>query len=384
MSAAVTLSSLRLVDHHCHGVVLEGVDTDGFLAMLTEGGDSAVRGRAVLDSQVGVALRRWCAPVLDLPAHASAEAYLARRQELGGAESSGRLLRACGVSDLFVDSGLALPGLCSPDRLAAAAGAHAREVVRLEAVAEEVAASGVSVDGYADAVADAVADRAETAIALKTIAAYRIGLELPAAPPTLAAVRGAADRWLRRCEDTGSYRLDDPVLVAHAVWCGVRAGIPLQVHVGFGDTDLTLHRCDPLLLTDFVRATAGLGAPLVLLHCYPYHRQAAYLANVYPHVAVDVGLALGHVGLRSSTVLAEVLELAPFGSLLYSSDGAGLAELHYLGAALFRDALGTLLDSWVADGALATADAERYSRMIGADNARRLYGPALSRSRTAG
>jgi hypothetical protein len=257
-------------------------------------------------------------------------------------------------------------------------------VLRLETVAEGVAATAVGAHGYPDAVAEAVAARAQEAVAVKTIAAYRTGLDLPDRPPTDAEVRGAAGRWLRRGEENGSYRIDDPVLVAHAVWCGVRTGLPLQIHVGFGDTDLTLHRCDPLLLTGFVRATAALGAPLVLLHCYPYHRQAAYLANVYPHVAVDVGLAVGHVGLRSAAVLAEVLELAPFGSLLYSSDGAGLAELHHLGAALFRDALGTLLDAWVADDAISATDAERYSGMIGAENARRLYGPALSRGRAPG
>jgi predicted TIM-barrel fold metal-dependent hydrolase len=115
----------------------------------------------------------------------------------------------------------------------------------------------------------------------------------------------------------------------------------------------------------------------MLLHCYPFHRQAAYLANVYPHVAVDVGLAVGHLGLRSGTVLAEALELAPFGSLLYSSDGAMLAELHYLGAVLFRRALGTLLDRWVTDDDMSAQDAERFARMIGADNARRIYGPGI-------
>lgn len=384
MSSATALGSLPLVDHHCHGVLLGDVDTAGFLAMLTEGQDAPVRGLGVFDSQVGVAVRRWCAPVLGLPAHASAEAYLERREELGGAEASARLLRACGVSDLCVDSGLRLPGLCSAVALAAAAGARCHDVLRLETVAEGVAATAVGAHGYPDAVADAVAARAQEAVAVKTIAAYRTGLDLPDRPPTDAEVRGAAGRWLRRGEENGSYRIDDPVLVAHAVWCGVRTGLPLQIHVGFGDTDLTLHRCDPLLLTGFVRATAALGAPLVLLHCYPYHRQAAYLANVYPHVAVDVGLAVGHVGLRSSAVLAEVLELAPFGSLLYSSDGAGLAELHHLGAALFRDALGTLLDAWVADDAISATDAERYSGMIGAENARRLYGPALSRGRAPG
>ena len=33
--------------------------------------------------------------------------------------------------------------------------------------------------------------------------------------------------------------------------------------------------------------------PLVLLHAsYPYTREAGYLASVYPHVYVDLGLAV--------------------------------------------------------------------------------------------
>jgi predicted TIM-barrel fold metal-dependent hydrolase len=112
---------------------------------------------------------------------------------------------------------------------------------------------------------------------------------------------------------------------------------------------------------------------VLLLHCYPYHRQAAFLASVYPHVYVDVGLALNHVGTRAAAVLAETLELAPFGKLLYSSDAFGLAELYLLGALQFRRALGRLLDGWVADGDLAPADAARYAEMVGAGNARRVY-----------
>ncbi len=63
-------------------------------------------------------------------------------------------------------------------------------------------------------------------------------------------------------------------------------------------------------------------------HCYPYHSQAAYLANVMPHVYLDIGLAIPHVGQRAAAVLAETLELAPFHKLLYSSDAYGLAELY--------------------------------------------------------
>ena len=161
--------------------------------------------------------------------------------------------------------------------------------------------------------------------------------------------------------------------MAHAVWSCLPLGLPLQVHVGYGDPDLTLHRSDPSLLTPFLRALPADAAPVVLLHCYPYHRQAAYLANVFPQVLLDVSLAVNHVGPRAAAVLAETLELAPFGSLLYASDGVGLAELHYLGAVLFRQALGRVLDDWVAQDALTAEDASRFAWMIAGDNARRVY-----------
>jgi hypothetical protein len=118
---------------------------------------------------------------------------------------------------------------------------------------------------------------------------------------------------------------------------------------------------------------AGTGTRVLLLHCYPYHREAAYLASVHPHVYLDLGLALNHVGAGAARVLAEALELAPFGKLLYSSDAFGLAELYHLGAVQFRRALGGLLDRWVGDGDMAAADAERYATMIAANTARRLY-----------
>ncbi len=111
----------------------------------------------------------------------------------------------------------------------------------------------------------------------------------------------------------------------------------------------------------------------MLLHCYPFHRQAGYLANVFPHVYMDVGEALNHVGARSADVLAEALELTPFGKMLYSSDAFGLAELHYLGALRFRRDLGRVLDGFVADGGWQAADAQRVAGMIGAANARRVY-----------
>jgi predicted TIM-barrel fold metal-dependent hydrolase len=122
-----------------------------------------------------------------------------------------------------------------------------------------------------------------------------------------------------------------------------------------------------------LRALPRDAAPVVLLHCYPYHRQAAYLANVFPQVVMDVSLAVNHLGPRAAAVLAETLELAPFGSVLYASDGFALPELHHLGAVLFREGLARVLDDWLAQDALSAADASRFARMVAGDNARRIY-----------
>jgi predicted TIM-barrel fold metal-dependent hydrolase len=154
----------------------------------------------------------------------------------------------------------------------------------------------------------------------------------------------------------------------------VDAGRPVQVHTGFGDADAVVTRSDPGLLHAFCAATQAAGTPLVLLHCYPYHRQAGWLAHLYRHVHVDVGLTLNHVGARAPAVLAEFLELAPFDRVHYSSDAYGLPELYLAGAAQFRHALASMLGSFVADGAMAAADAQRCAAAIGAGNATRLYG----------
>jgi predicted TIM-barrel fold metal-dependent hydrolase len=110
-----------------------------------------------------------------------------------------------------------------------------------------------------------------------------------------------------------------------------------------------------------------------LLHCYPYQRQAGWLAHVYPNVYVDVGLTVAKVGGRADVVLGEFFELAPFGKLLFSTDGYALPELYLVGAAQFRHSLAKLLDAWVSDGAIRADEADRLARAVGSGNAKRLY-----------
>jgi uncharacterized protein len=368
-----TAEQLPLIDHHVHGVVTGALDGPGVEALLTESAVPVPPGASVFDSQLGFAIRRWCAPVLGLEPHTTAESYLQRRAELGPAEVDRRFLHAASVEAWLVDSGWQTDQVLTPGQLAEVSGAPAHEIVRLESVAERVARGGTDAAGYATAFAGALEAATRRAVGLKSIAAYRYGLDFDPARPDAAEVQAAADRWLRALGRDPTARLDDPVLLRHAIWTGVDLGLPLQFHVGFGDPDVRLHRADPSLLHDFLLATQAAGPPIMLLHCYPYHRQAGYLAHVFPHVYMDVGEALNHVGARSPAVLAEALELTPFHKMLYSSDAFGLPELHYLGATGFRRDLAAVTGAFVADGAWSAADADRVGHLVGAANARRVY-----------
>ncbi|HUA03457.1 MAG TPA: amidohydrolase family protein [Solirubrobacteraceae bacterium] len=354
-----------LIDHHCHGVARDPLDRTGFESFLTESDRPPPRGCTAFDSLLGVAMRSMCGPVLELPAGADPEDYVARRADLGGEEANRRLLAGAGLEAMLVDSGLAGGALLGIDDLGRLSGASAREVVRLEVVAEEVAATGVGATEFESAFGELLSRRVGGAVGVKSIIAYRHGLDFGAGRPSSPEVASAAGRWL----SGGGGRLDDEVLLRHVLWEGLATGLPLQLHTGFGDPDLDLARSDPALLTAFLRACADVGTPVVLLHCYPYHRNAAYLANVFPHVYLDVGLAIPHVGRRAAAILAEALELAPFHKLLYSSDAYGLAELYMVAAVLFREALGEVLEALRIGG----SERARIAAMIGSGNARRLY-----------
>jgi hypothetical protein len=363
-----------LVDHHCHGLVTRDLDRAEVEAMLTEAAwpPTLPPGLAgtLFDSQIGFAMRRWCAPLIDLERHAPIDAYLARRAELGAAEVNRRLVAATGIGTFLVDTGYLPEPITSPDELAALAGGAAREVVRLEAVAEEVLAGGCTAEGFADAFREWLATRCADAVGVKSIAAYRVGLALEGARPSDGEVARAAGALLA---EGARPRIADPVLHRFLVWSGIDLGLPVQFHVGYGDADVDLHRGDPLLLTDLLRATEPAGVPVMLLHNYPFHRNAGYLAQVFGHVFVDVGLAVHNVGRRSDAVVAELLELAPFGKVLFSTDAFGLAELYLISTALFRRALGRFLDAGIADDDWTADDADRVAAAIGSGNATRAY-----------
>ncbi len=369
------LSGVALVDHHTHSIVTGPIARSSFIFMLSESDRQSAADAAGLDSQVGVATRHWCAPLLGLPAHVPADDYLEQRIALRNEEAAARILPHAGFGRMLIDTGYRSEGLLDLGELGRLAGAPTSTIVRLEALAERVALSGVEAGAFANAFRSALEAEAATAAGLKSIIAYRFGLDFDPAPPSAADVLEHAGAWLREAESTGTARLADPILLRFALWEGASTGKPLQIHTGYGDPDLDLHRADPLLMSDFLRATER-TCPVLLLHTYPFQRNAGYLAQMFPHVFMDVGLAVNYAGAQSPQIIAESLEVAPFTKILFSSDAWGLPELHLLGSWLFRRGMSRVLGSWVTRGDWSFADAERVIGLVCAENARRVYGLA--------
>ena len=236
-------------------------------------------------------------------------------------------LRATGTELLLLDDGFPSPeDSLSREEMGALAGCEARAVLRIERLE--------SVDAVRTAVAAA---RANGYVALKTIAAYRGGL---------VAVGDRVVAALACNEATG-----DP--------------LPVQVHTGFGDPDLLLPTARPGLLKPLIERFRT--TTFVLLHCYPFVREAGWLAHAYANVFFDLSLTIPFVA-RPATALAEALELAPVSKLLYASDAARTPELYLLGATWWRDALAAVLPELLPDTAV-----ERAARMVLRDNARTVY-----------
>ena len=358
------IAALRLVDNHVHGFWLSAGDRRRFENGLNEANtDPLADFDSGFDTQLGFAVRAHCAPLLGLPGHVDPQRYWERRSGVSEPDLARVFLPAAGVSDWLVDTGL--PGdIAGLAEVSGASGARAHEIVRVEQVAEQAAARS---GDYADNFREILWERSASAVATKTVLAYRGGFGGDLSEPSGAEVAAAARRW----REVGATRLTDRVLLRFGLHEALRLGKPLQFHVGLGDRDCDLHRTNPLLLLDFLRRHQETS--IVLLHCYPYEREAGYLAQAFNNVHLDIGLSVNHLGARAATFIGRTLELAPFRKILYSSDAFGPPELHYLGARLWRTAIAEVLSGFVDRAEWSTDDALRVAGLIGRGNAERVY-----------
>ncbi|MGE3293960.1 MAG: amidohydrolase family protein [Geminicoccaceae bacterium] len=365
------------IDHHCHGIVVDELDRRRLESLFSEAHRPHAGGGSQFDKPLGLMIRKHCAPVLDLEPLTAAEVYVERRLALGAPEVNRRLMRAAGMDLLLVDTGFRSNAITGHEELGRIAGCPAREVVRIEAVLEEAAGEAGGAEELLIRFDRLLEERAREAVGLKSIVAYRTSFAIDQSRPTPLETIAAASEWLGSIAASGRIRIEHPILIRHALFkalevCRERR-FPLQLHVGFGDRDVRMPQCDPTVFAPFIETAEAEKVPIALLHCWPFVREAGWLAEVFANVHFDVGAILNYTGPGARRIMREAMEMGPFHKQLYSSDAFGLAELHHLGRVLFDDALGRLLDDWIAEGDCTAADADRFMAMIAAGNARRIY-----------
>jgi predicted TIM-barrel fold metal-dependent hydrolase len=358
------VAGVPLIDQHAHGCWLTAGNRSRFENALNEANtDPLADFDSGFDTQLGFAIRARCAPLLGLPEHAEPQDYWQRRSQLTEPELARIFLQAAGVSDWLIDTGYA-DGVSDVAQLAELSHSRTHEVVRLEQVAEDAAKTP---GDYASAFEHILKERTDAAVGTKSVLAYRGGFDGDLTEPSAAEVVTAAAQW----RDRGGIRLTDRVLLRFGLHQALRIGKPLQFHVGFGDRDCDLHKANPLYLLDFLRQSGD--TPIVLLHCYPYEREAGYLAQAFNNVYLDGGLSINYLGARAPAFIARLLELAPFRKIVYSSDGFGPPELHYLGTALWRKGIHRVLSEFVGNDDWSATDAMRVVDLIAHGTSARIY-----------
>ena len=369
----IDLWDIAAIDHHAHNLLKPEVAQNyPYAAAFTEGYDPDIVNHHARHTLFYRRSLREIAQLLDCePTEA---AILERRQELGLEKLAERCFQAANLEAIFLDDGFLaseiLPWEWHQQFL------PVKRVLRLEHLAQNLISEEEKFTTFLERFRSEIDPPSTEVVALKSIAAYRTGLNIQLIPIEIAQLRFEI---LKRESQRKPLRLTDKplldFLITQALEIAAKHRLPLQLHTGFGDPDLDLRLSNPLYLRQLLENQSWRNAPIVLLHAsYPYAQEAGYLASVYPQVYLDFGLAvpfLSVAGMRLA--VQQLLELAPTSKLMYSSDAHNIPELYYLGAKWGREVLGEVLGEAVKDLDLTAMEAESVAAAILSENARVLY-----------
>jgi predicted TIM-barrel fold metal-dependent hydrolase len=370
------LTAIPLFDHHCHPLQRprEPLDGPAFRRYFSESADPAMAPHLSSSLFYQRGLRDLAAL---LGCEPTEEAVLAARRAVPFEEYARRLIEAANIAVTLVDTGLHRGESFSLDEQRRFLPCAIHEVLRLESLIEQLILETDSFAQLEAAYRETLADaRSQGVAAFKSIAAYRGGLEiLPRARGEATAVYPALKAAARR---DGRIRLSERALLEYLLRVALQAAadqeLPVQFHTGLGDDDLDLRAADPLHLRPLLQDPTLRGAPIVLLHTWPFSREAGYLAALFSHVYADLSLTIPFTAHGGAAAIRAALEQAPTSKLLLATDAFSIPELFYLGALYARASLTITLDVLQSEGWLTAGEAETAARQMLYDNAAALYG----------
>ena len=371
------LTSIPILDHHCHALLRQETPLTAvkFQRFFTESSDPIMHANHVPNTL----LYRWATKELAsfLDCAPTAEAVLAARAMQPPVALAQHLFHDANIAMLLLDYGFSSITSYSYQELRSVLPCRVEPILRLETLAQELIVQHETfaqmVDAYVATVENA---RATGHVALKSIAAYRTGLNIQ---PTARADAAALFPTLKeRAHRKGTVRLAhkplNDYLLLLALDIAETQALPVQFHTGFGDNDLDMLLANPFHMRYLFECGKYNNVQFVLLHAaYPYVRELGYLAAIYPNVWFDMGLAIPHLTAEIPTLWRQVLALTPMSKVLFSTDAHSIPEIFWLAARWGRRGLATVLTELIDLGALTQEEAMTAAAQILSDNATSLY-----------
>jgi uncharacterized protein len=375
----IDLSSIPLADNHCHGIyrTQAPLDVAAWRGLFTESTDQGMRSKHVTTTLFYRRLVREMAIFFDC--EPTEEAILAARQKLDEQDLIRSFLRAANFDVLFIDKGYPPQDLLLSDATVSdLANCRVAPMLRVELLMQRLITENVTVSSVIEALRAELSDvRGQGYVALKSIVAYRTGLDIQTWTTDDVEAAFAVARW--EVQEKGSVRLaQKPLLdtLLHVTFEeAARQELPIQFHTGYGDTDADMLLANPLHLRAVLDRREYRAMPVVLLHeSYPYTQQGAYLATVYENAYLDLSYGIPFLGYNEMLEFTRAaFSVAPYSKLLYSSDAVGVPEVHWISALDGRRIVGQVLGECVTNGDLSQSEAEQAGAAVLHDNAIQLY-----------
>jgi uncharacterized protein len=363
-----------VIDNHAHSLLRGHLDLDeiGFRGCFTES-----RSLSMLENHVPNSTH-----YMDLLDHLerifntkTEQDFLAFRSKQNSTSFVRMLWDDVSIGALIIDDGYRAEQNLSLSELADISGRPVFHCRRIEPVMEDCLSTAASFDEVCDLfAAKLLQPGARQMVGLKTICGYRGGLSLTS--PARAEAATDFDRYKKEHGNTRARITRSPLyhyLLLRAFELAGERGLTIQIHTGIGDDDADLSECNPALMQNIFRSKAYTKANFVMLHCFPYVREAAFMAALYPHVYMDLSLSMSLASPLASQMIAEALSVAPASKILAGSDGHSCAEAHWYGMLCWKRGLTRALFDMINHAAITHREAEQIAAQILHNNAMKLY-----------
>lgn len=371
----IDLTDYIFIDHHAHSLLTEHhqIDAIGFRQCFSES-----TSMSQLEEHIGTSV-----PYMDMIHNLESllnvrpeQDIISYRTKQSEKDYLNLLWDDVSIGALIVDDGFRQTDMMDLQRLSSLCQRPVYRCIRLESLLEQCLQTADSIGELTNLFQTNLQDKKSTnVVALKTIAAYRGGLKIDTISAN--AARADFDDLKSQFKTSNTVRISRGALyhyiLSQAFEIAAFNNWPVQVHTGIGDDDEDLNEANPIQMQNILKSQHFTKTKFVFLHCYPFVREAAYLASLYPNVYIDVSLAVSLASPSADGMVLDALSLAPTSKILAGTDGHSVPETHWYGALKWRQSLERALNYFLHNRYLTEEQCFDVAARILHENAQRIY-----------